>query len=94
MNKRTVITLLVGANAILLALLLSSVLRLPTTYGQVGRRGGGWVCVTAKAAGQSYDVLYALDTASRKLHAFHPESAQGKKVVHADVRDLTVDFGR
>jgi hypothetical protein len=94
MNKRVAITLLAGVNLVLLALLLSPVLGLPSAYGQVGGRGGGWVCVTGKAAGQSYDVLYALDLASRKLHAFHPASAQGKKIVHADVRDLAADFGR
>jgi len=94
MNKRIAITILVGANVVLLSLLLTSVIGLPPAYGQVGGRGGGWVSVSAKAAGQSYDVLFALDSASRKLHVFHPESAQGKKIVHADVRDLAVDFGR
>ena len=50
--------------------------------------------MTGKASGQSYDVLYALDTSARKLHAFHPANVQGRKVIHADVRDLAADFGR
>lgn len=94
MSKRSTITLLAGVNVLLLALLLSSVVGLPTAYGQIGGRAGGFVCVTGKAAGQSYDVWYALDTASRKLHAFHPSTAQGSKIIHADVRDLAADFGR
>jgi len=94
MTKRTAIALLAGANLLLLALLLGSIVALPRAFAQTGGRRNGFVCVTAKAAGRSYDVLYALDLSSRKLHAFHPASAQGKKVVHADVRDLAVDFGR
>lgn len=94
MGKRTAITLLAGLNVVLLGLLLSSVMGLPRALGQVGGRGGGFVCVSAKAVGQSYDVLFALDLATRKLHAFRPESVQGRKIVHADVRDLAVDFGR
>lgn len=94
MNKRTAVTILAGVNLILLILLLSSVVRLPSAYGQVGGRAGGFVCVTAKAAGQSYDVLYALDSATHKLHAFYPMTAPTRKLVHADVRDLKADFGR
>lgn len=95
MTKRTAITVLLGLNLLLLVALLSSVLKLPTAFAQAGGRRGGFVCVSAKAAGQSYDVLYALDLSSRKLHAFHPASTRGKTtVIHADTRDLAVDFGR
>ena len=93
MTKRSIIALLAGANVVLFVLLIATTYHQPAAYGQLGGRAGGFVCVAAKSTGQSYDVLYALDTSTRRLHAFHP-TARGDKIMHADFRDLTVDFGR
>jgi len=93
-TKRGWIVLLAGINLILLFLLLASVVHLPRALAQGGGRSGGFVCVAAKPAGQSYDVLYALDVPNRKLHAFRPDSQQGRPIVHAGFRDLAADFGR
>ena len=92
-TKRGWIVVLTGVNLVLLMLLLASIVRLPQAFAQGGGRGGGFVCVTAKAPGQSYDILYALDPANRMLHAFHP-GVQGKPIAHAGFRDLAVDFAR
>ena len=50
--------------------------------------------MTAKPAGQSYDVLYMLDPAAHKLHAFYPGLPQTKQLSHAEPRDLKADFGK
>lgn len=94
LTKRTTISLLVGCNLLLLALLLMQVASLPGAYGQVGGRTGDFISVTAKAAGQTYDVLYLLDVPSRKLHAFYPDSPQTRRLIEVPYRNLSADFGR
>lgn len=91
--KRSLITALIVANLCLLMALLSVFLTLPTTYAQGGGRGVDYLCVTAKPAGQSYDVLYVLDPAAQQLHAFYPGSPQNKQLLRAESRDLKIDFG-
>ncbi len=93
-TKRTTIAMLVGCNLLLLVLLLAQVASLPGAYGQVGGRTGDFISVTAKAAGQSYDVLYLLDVPARRLHAFYPDSPQARRLMQVPYRDLSADFGR
>jgi hypothetical protein len=94
MTKRGIIVFLAGVNFVLLVMLLAATYRPPAAFAQAGGRGGsGFVTVAAKAPGQGFDVLYALDTTTRRLHAFHP-TPQGDKVIHADFRDLAIDFER
>ena len=95
-TKRSLLVLLVGVNVLLLALLFGTVTTLPTASAQPPGRGGGggYVCVTAKPSGQSYDVLYMVDLPTRKLHAFYPSSAQNRQMSRAEPRDLDRDFGK
>jgi hypothetical protein len=94
-KKRSAIVLLVGLNLLLLVLLLIGSYSPAVAYAAGGAgRAGDYICVTAKAAGQSYDVVYVLDRPERKLHAFYPQSVQSRKYVHGAVRDLALDFGR
>lgn len=93
-TKRSAITALIVANLCLLAALLSVCISLPATYAQGGGRGGEYVCVTAKPASQSYDVLYVLDPTAHRLHAFYPGLPQSKQLSRAEPRDLKKDFGK
>ncbi len=92
-SKRPIITLLIVVNLCLLTGLLSALIALPKTYAQGGGRRADYLCVTAKPAGQSYDVLYVLDQSSQQLHAFYPGSPQNKQLSRAESRDLKLDFG-
>ena len=92
-SKRSLITMLVAANLCLLAALLSVFTTLPASYAQGGGRGADYLCVTAKPAGQGYDVLYLLDPTAQQLHAFYPGLPQSKQLSRAEPRDLKKDFG-
>lgn len=87
-TKRGLIVLLVGLNALLVVALLFQFVSLPRAYAQAG--GGPMAVVTAKAAGQSFDVLYVVR--GDALHAFYPANFQTKKHAHAATRDLKTDF--
>src|SRR3989304_4362452 len=93
-TKRSAITALIVVNLCLLTALLSVCFSLPIAYAQPGGRGGEYVCVTAKPASQSYVVLYVLDPAAHKLHAFYPGLPQSKQLSHAEPRALTAEFGK
>ena len=94
MGKRTIIVALVGVNVLLASALLSRVAALPTARAQTGARPGELLCVTAKPAGQSYDVLYMLDVGAHKLHAFYHASPQSSRLIPVQPRDLLADFGK
>lgn len=91
-TKRSAIVALVGLNVALAVALLASALSLPTALAQAGVRRGDFVAVTAKAAGQSFEVLYLLDVPSRKLHALYPGNTPRNKLVATPPRDLAEDF--
>lgn len=88
------ITLLVLLNGALLATLAASAFRLPTAFAQVGLQRGQFICATAKASGFSYDVLYVIDLADHRLHAFYPGLPKTRKLVNAPSRDLYADFAK
>ena len=88
LTKRAIVVLLAGLNLFLLAAVLFQVVALPKAFAADG--AGGYACVTAKAAGQSYDVVYVLE--GNNLHAFYPTNPQTKKHAHAFTRDLGLDF--
>jgi len=92
-RKRLVLVLLGGLNVVLILAMLSFQNALPTARAQAGGRAGGYVCVTAKPSGQAYDVLFVLDTASDKLHAFYPSQPPSKQMLRSEPRDLHKDFG-
>lgn len=93
LTKRSIITGLVGLNLLLCAILLAGSLKSPSVFAQAGGAPGNYITVTAKASGQSYDVLYLLNTSTRKLHAFYP-NPRGNRYLHAHPRDLLKDFDR
>ena len=91
--KRSVLAMLLVLNGLLVLALLTAGGVLPTARAQVGARGASYLCVTAKSAGQSYDVLYVLDQTGRQLHAFYPGQGQARQLTRAEPRDLAKDFG-
>ncbi len=91
-TKRSIIVLLVGVNLLLLAALWLASYSPAAAYAQGGARVGDFASVTAKAAGQTYDVLYVLDVPARKLYAFFP--TQQQRLTSAPPRDLAKDFDR
>ncbi len=93
-TKRSAIVALVGLNLLLFVGLLLASQSLPTAYAQAARGAGGFACVTAKVAGQTYDALYTLDLPARKLYAFYPTAGRGSQLMAAPPRDLLKDFGR
>ncbi len=95
LSRRSIIALLVGLNVLLGVIMLAGARFLPTASAAgKGARAGDFMCVTAKPAGQSFDVVYILDKAERKLHAFYPTSARAPKYSYGKSRDLGADFGR
>jgi hypothetical protein len=94
-TKRSTIVILVGLNLLLLAAILLPSYSLPAAHAQMRSRTGDYACVTAKAATQTYDVLYVLDVPSRKLYAFYPTAAGRRgSLTAAPPRDLVEDFER
>ncbi len=91
-TKRSIIVVLVGVNLLLLAALWIGSYSLPAAFAQGRARAGDFASVTAKAAGQTYDVLYILDVPARKLYAFYP--TQQLRLTSAPPRDLAKDFDR
>lgn len=94
--KRGMIALLLVLNVILGLGLVSQAASPPAAFAQ-GRsagRAGDFVAVTAKAAGQGFDVLFVLDLPARKLHAWFPPAAKPRTLVAVPPRDLTADFDR
>ncbi|UCE61643.1 MAG: hypothetical protein JSU63_07820 [Phycisphaerales bacterium] len=93
-SKRSIIALLVGLNVLLLVLLVMGSYSMPAAFAGARAPDGDYICVTAKAQGQSYDVLYMLDTKADTLHALYPTSVQSKQYATAAPRDLAADFGQ
>ena len=92
--QRSVLAILLAFNTLLVFALLAAGGVLPVAAAQGPVRGpGNYVCVTAKSAGQSYDVLYVLDQGSQQLHAFYRDPPQARQLTRASPRDLRVDFG-
>jgi len=90
--KRLTIVALVGVNIALFAALLFQTLSLPRAIAQAGAPRGGFVTVTAKPAGRSYEVLYLLDVSARQLHALYPSVQLRNQLVAVAPRDLAKDF--
>lgn len=91
-TKQSVIVLLSLVNLVLLVTLVLGSYSTPTAFAQGGARPGDFISVTAKAAGQSYDVLYVLDVRDRKLFGFYPSAPPRSTLVATAPRDLTLDF--
>ncbi len=94
MTRQSLMVLLVGINLFLLAVLLVGSYSLPAAGAQTTGAAGGFVAVTAAADGEEYEVLYVLDLAVRKLHAFAPTNVQTKRLKYLDTRDLEADLRR
>lgn len=94
-SKRSLLVFLAGLNALLAAALFASAYSLPAALAQARGGRGGLVSVTAKAPGQTFDVLYVLDSQDQKLWAFYPTgNATRPELKPAAPRDLKADFGR
>lgn len=94
MNRRSLLSLLLVINAALLLASLLSSDRDRRAEAQAPGGHSGFLCVTAKASGQAYDVLYLLDIPARKLHALYPTSPQNRQLSYAQFRDLKDDLAR
>lgn len=95
-SKRSLLACLLGLNCILAAVfLVGSVTSSPQAFGQAPAVGSSnTICVTAKASGQTFDVVYLLDVQGHKLHAFLPSGPQTRQLAYGGVRDLERDLGR
>ncbi|MFQ5494737.1 MAG: hypothetical protein ACE5EX_05090 [Phycisphaerae bacterium] len=93
-SKRRLIVVLAGLNGLLLVALVMQVVSLPAAAAQMGGQRGDFACVTAKAFGQLYDVLYLLDVPARKLHVLFPSGVPKARLVTVPPRDLLKDFNR
>jgi hypothetical protein len=93
-TKRSIITWLAVFNAVLVAALVLASRPDSPAFAQGAGPSGGFASVTAKAAGQSYDVLYVLDVPGRKLYGYYPGGGQGGKIMPTPPRDLMKDFGK
>jgi hypothetical protein len=93
-RKRSFLTCLLGLNGLLAAVFLIGSLTSRPAIAQVGGGPGDTLCVTGKAGGQTYDVVYLLDVPSRKLHAFYPSSPQNRQLAYGGFRDLEKDLPR
>lgn len=91
-GKRVLVTALVGLNLLLLLALLMQTTAPSAAFAQAGGGGGPFLSVTAKAAGQSYDVVYLLDVQQDRLHALFVDNFQARKFGQAKFRDLKADF--
>lgn len=91
-TKHSVIVLLSLVNLVLLAALVLGSYSPTAAVAQSGARPGDFISVTAKAAGQSYDVLYVLDVRERKLVGFYPGAGNRGQLRSTAPRDLTQDF--
>lgn len=94
LTKRCIIAILGGINLLLAAALILASQPAPSAFAQRGARAGNFVSVTAKASGQSYDVLYVLDVPGQKLHGYYPAGGRGGNLIATPPRDLAQDFGR
>ncbi len=92
--KHALVVLLAGLNLFLLALLVVASHSPPAAYAAKGARAGDFLCVTAKPGGQSYEIVYILDHAEQKLHAFYPTSVKAHDYAYGQFRDLEADFGK
>ncbi|MCH7994385.1 MAG: hypothetical protein IIB57_08070 [Planctomycetes bacterium] len=93
-EKRSLIALLAGVNILLFLLLVAASYSPTAAFAQKGGRAGSFSCVTAKAAGQTYDAVYVLDRPERKLHVFYPADSRGTRYTAVPSRDLDFDFRR
>ncbi len=91
--KRFLLVVLAGLNVLLGLSLWMKVGGPPKAYAAAARPGQ-MLCVTAKVAGQQYDLLWIVDTASRKLFALYPQPGRATHLVPAAPRDLAKDFNR
>jgi len=93
-RKSTLIVLLAGANAFLLAMLIAVTYSPPLAFGQAPQgRAGDFSCVSAKPANQSEDVVYILDRPQHKLHAYYTTgNGRNLKYSYGGFRDLKRDF--
>lgn len=94
LSKRSMILVLIAINAVLLLAVTTRVGRSTAAFAQGGARAGDFLCVTAKVAGQSYDMLYTLDVPQRKLFGFYPATGGATRLAATQPRDLAKDFNR
>jgi len=94
LTKRSLIVFLVGVNLLLFMVLVVGITSPPAAYAQTRGPAGSFLTATAAVEGQEYDVLYILDLATRRLHAFAPTNVQSKKPDYRGYRDLEKDFRR
>lgn len=92
LTKRAIIVALAGLNLLLLAMIVLGSYSLPAAYAQGRGSAGDFTAVTALAPGQTYEVLYLLDTRNRRLHAFYPQNVTTRKLSYVGFQDLPEDF--
>ncbi len=90
LSKRSLLVAMVGLNLFLLAVLLIGSYSLPAANAQARGGSASFVCVTAHAPGQAYEVFYLADLSERKLHSFFPTA--NHRLTHTGFVDLEREF--
>lgn len=94
MSKRTLVTVLVGLNLFLLALLMLSAYSLPAARAQAAGGGANYLLLTGEAQ-KDTDVLYLFDLRNRNLLVIEGRRVgQGARLVLRDARNLAADLRR
>jgi len=90
-GKNLMLGLLVVLNIVLLAAVLFHVSTGRPAYAQPANIASNYLAVAAEVA-NSYDALYVLDVADRRLHMFIPTKGGQTRLDLVASRDLNGDF--
>ncbi len=90
MSKRSIVTLLVGVNVVLLTLMIVTAWNLPEARAQAAPLASNYLMVSAEI-NNDHDALYVLDLAARVMYVFEIDRTS-RQIVLIDGRDLKQDF--
>ncbi len=92
MSRKSIITLLVGANLLLLSVLIVGYTEPKTAYAQVAPAAQKYVMVSGEIR-DGVDALYIIDLSRRALHVYIPNrELNRRRMIYSGARDLSRDF--
>ncbi len=92
MSRKSLITMLVGANLLLLSVLIVAHTEPKKAHAQVAPAAQKYVMVAGEI-NDGADALYIIDLSRRALHVFVPNRVMNdRRMIYAGARDLARDF--
>lgn len=92
MSRRTIITVLVGANLLLLSILIVGHSEPRKAYAQLAPAAQKYVMVAGEIR-EGVDALYIIDLSRRALHVYIPNrELNRRRLIYRGARDLARDF--